>query len=172
MISLAAPAATPQDVWLPLLSVVAVIGLGMFLTISIRAKIARRNQQLPTARQLIDQVKSARSRYDQHGAQAEMAEMVETARRLGAQLDNKAQRLDTLIRHADERIAVLQGAVEAAQPEPPPAVETPPARQPRPIDPLTRVIYQQADAGLSPVEIAQQLDEQVGKVELILALRE
>ena len=40
-----------------------------------------------------------------------------------------------------------------------------------PSDPLTRQIYEMADQGTTPVEIAQQLDEQVGKVELILALR-
>jgi hypothetical protein len=40
------------------------------------------------------------------------------------------------------------------------------------LDPLTRSVYEHADTGLSALEIAQQLDEQVGKVELILALRE
>ena len=38
-------------------------------------------------------------------------------------------------------------------------------------DPLTEEIYELADAGRTPVEIAQHLAEQVGKVELILALR-
>ena len=41
-----------------------------------------------------------------------------------------------------------------------------------PLDPLTEAVYEQSDNGLTPVEIAQQLDEQIGKVELILALRE
>ncbi|GEM_PF-1251026 len=40
-----------------------------------------------------------------------------------------------------------------------------------PIDPLTANVYELADRGRSPVEIARYLDEQVGKVELILALR-
>lgn len=39
-------------------------------------------------------------------------------------------------------------------------------------DPLTASIYELADRGRSPLEIARHLDEQVGKVELILALRE
>lgn len=38
-------------------------------------------------------------------------------------------------------------------------------------DTLTRSIYALADAGSDPLEIAKQLDEHVGKVELILALR-
>lgn len=40
------------------------------------------------------------------------------------------------------------------------------------LDPLSASVYELADRGRSPVEIAQQLDEQVGKVELILALRQ
>ena len=40
-----------------------------------------------------------------------------------------------------------------------------------PADPLTRQIYEMADKGATPVQIAKELDEQVGKVELILALR-
>ncbi len=66
-----------------------------------------------------------------------------------------------------------------------PAIESKPAgispgeslRQPSPSepvktpDPTTASVYKLADAGLSPVEIAQRIDEQIGKVELILALR-
>ncbi len=40
------------------------------------------------------------------------------------------------------------------------------------IDPLTRQIFRLSDEGLKPLDIAQRLDEQVGKVELILALRD
>jgi hypothetical protein len=39
------------------------------------------------------------------------------------------------------------------------------------VDPVTRRVYGLADQGLTPVEIAGRLEEQVGKVELILALR-
>jgi len=49
-----------------------------------------------------------------------------------------------------------------------------PAKSAEPVktpDPTTASVYQLADAGLSPVEIAQRMDEQIGKVELILALR-
>ena len=47
----------------------------------------------------------------------------------------------------------------------------PPPASAVPADPLTTTVYELADAGHGPVEIAQQLEEQVGKVELILALR-
>jgi hypothetical protein len=39
------------------------------------------------------------------------------------------------------------------------------------LHPTIRSIYALADAGRSPVQIAQQLNEQIGKIELILALR-
>jgi len=38
-------------------------------------------------------------------------------------------------------------------------------------DPFTQQVYDLADAGKNPVEIASQLNEQTGKVELVLALR-
>ena len=40
------------------------------------------------------------------------------------------------------------------------------------IDPLTRSVYNLADYGRTSLEIAQELDEQIGKVELILSLRD
>lgn len=40
-----------------------------------------------------------------------------------------------------------------------------------PPDPLSASVYELADRGRSAVEIARSLDEQIGKVELILALR-
>jgi len=40
-----------------------------------------------------------------------------------------------------------------------------------PDDPLTRSVYELADEGKNPGQIASELDEHVGKVELILALR-
>ena len=38
-------------------------------------------------------------------------------------------------------------------------------------DPLAASVYELADAGVDPIAIARQLNEHVGKVELILALR-
>ncbi|MBT8484329.1 MAG: hypothetical protein KJO43_02035, partial [Phycisphaerae bacterium] len=60
-------------------------------------------------------------------------------------------------------------------PAPAPASETngpaPPPPASPPHDPLARAVYELADLGEDPVTIARRLDEQVGKVELILALR-
>ena len=179
---------TPQDagapIWAQMLLVIMVVGLGVILMVSIRGKIARRNMNRPSPREWIDHIKTVRHRHDD--AQAVSAQLVDTARRLGAQLDNKAQRLELLLQEADERIAQLSEAKDAglsaagdslagregAFGGPDPGPLEPSHDPPRPLDPLTQGVYELADTGRSPLEIAQQMDEQVGKVELILALRD
>lgn len=41
----------------------------------------------------------------------------------------------------------------------------------RTLDPLTRRVYEMADRGMNSLEIARKLEEQIGKIELILSLR-
>lgn len=103
-----------------------------------------------------------------------LADIDELTRRLAEQLDAKAAQLDELIREADNRLARLQQAVGSPPPRAPHRpVYTPPAREPdaAPTDPITARIYELADRGCTPVEIAQNLGQHVGNVELILALR-
>jgi hypothetical protein len=110
---------------------------------------------------------------------AMMVELDELTRRFSSQLDAKSVKLERLIEQADQRIAKLNGqsvdvdrsdaaerSREAAsgQVEIETTVGSP--------DPLAENIYQLADAGKDPGEIARQLDEHIGKVELILALRQ
>jgi len=185
-----------------LLLVVGVVGVGLVLTMSIRAKIARRNAETPSAREQIDALKAsskARTEVDMvHAA------LHESARKLMAQLDNKAMRLELLIDQADERLARLQAAgasneashqptahtsaqsiASAARPRAP-MDDTASAAAPRetirrndsiashhpePTDALRRAIYALADRGRTPNDIARELDEHIGKIELILALR-
>ncbi len=181
--------------------VVGVLVLGLILIWSIRGKIARRQAATPTPHERIERIKaSAGARDSVEGARAEL---VDTARRLAAQLDVKAARLEQLIVQADERIATLRrsggGAIplatafatddttpdgvsddaapdDAAPDAAAPDDETPARATPVPagipLDPLTTQVYELADGGHDPVAIAQTLDEQIGKVELILALRE
>jgi hypothetical protein len=171
VLSLTSQIMEPQSPLAPVLLVTGVVMLGVLLTFGIRAKIARRNRDRPSPRELIEQVKATHEQAND--AHAVSSHLADTARRLSAQLDNKARRLEVLIGQADERITALSGG----------AREAPSSRQgsggrensppaPPPLDPLTRSVYEHADTGLSALEIAQQLDEQVGKVELILALRE
>lgn len=113
-----------------------------------------------------------------------LVELHEAARRLNAQMDTKAARLEALIRDADERIAGLAAAsapdapTQAAQVGPTPAEHldvavddstSPAAGQERP-DPLRHRIFALAEKGKTPVEIAQDTGVQPGEVELILAL--
>jgi len=160
--------------WVAMMTALVLVGFGFYMTFMIRGKIARRNAARPTSRELIEQLK-APARRRNIDANTHTAELEQIARRLSAQLDNKARRLEVLIDEADQRIAALGGASEPTSAPAPPAA--PPPRTAggngnRRTDALTVAVYEQADAGLSSVEIAQQLDEQVGKVELILALRE
>ncbi len=179
MLGLTAEAITPSGTLLPVFGVVGILGFAIILMISIRGKIARRNSERPSPRELIEQLKAPLARGGHDGRRLDVigggAELVETAQRLGAQLDNKARRLETLIEQADRRIASLSGSpvtpsTSSAASEPAaPTVAAP--VEPGP-DPLTKAVYAQADAGRTSTEIARELDEQVGKVELILALRE
>lgn len=105
------------------------------------------------------------------------------------ELELKLARLEHLLRCADERITHLHQLVEKTQtrrsiaPSDSPmhfcepkhaglsASTAGPAATIEEPDPLRHDIYQLADAGHSPLQIAQKLHEHLGKVELILALR-
>lgn len=113
-----------------------------------------------------------------------MTEIETLARRLGDDLEAKTARIETLMRQADEKIATLQrmqagaNAIADEKPNPPgvaamnrPAPEPDPPSENDAPDPLSREVYKLADAGHSSMEIARKLSEQIGKVELILALR-
>ncbi len=168
--------------YLPMMAVVAIVGIGVLLMISVRSKIARRNADRLSPRELIDQLKATGRQRGE--SQSASAELLESARQLAAKLDNKAARLEVLIQQADERISLmsqlsgtgaiaqdgpsLTGATEPDRARTPVATNGPPLS----LDPLTRSVYELSDTGYDPLQIAQELDEQVGKVELILSLRD
>lgn len=110
----------------------------------------------------------------------------ELARHLAAQIDAKAERLERLIRLADDRLAALEQAAAEGLLDAPTSLAN--AREPKTgrvgraigggapsatleADPVTRRVHELADEGRSPREIALTLGEHVGKVQLILALR-
>jgi len=72
-----------------------------------------------------------------------------------------------------ENTTPLPGVTLAAVAEPPPMVGPVLRRTsvPDAVDPLAARVHELADSGFTSVAIARELDEQVGKVELILALR-
>jgi len=129
----------------------------------------------------------------------ELVEYEQTVRRLTAQIETKIVVLETLINQADKRITLLNqtldqlpGAsispakINTETPAPPKviittskpktanhngtAVPTSITNEPPP-DPLSTNVCELHDRGRTPIEIAQYLNEQVGKIELILALR-
>jgi hypothetical protein len=96
---------------------------------------------------------------------------VREARELSAilddQVDQAAQRLDRLIAAAQERVIRLERLERTGDYAGGPGGRI----GPPPVDPLNQTVYQLADEGLPPVEIARKLQQHTGKVELILALR-
>jgi hypothetical protein len=117
-----------------------------------------------------------------------MDELSEMARQVGAQLDARSARLETLLRQADERIAALQGLQRVEGSAPPgaspsnagfghrleslePAGVSADSLQAAAADPRHRDIYALADAGHDAPEIAARLGRPSGEIELILALR-
>lgn len=117
-----------------------------------------------------------------------MVEVEQLAKRFGAQLDTKSIRLEKLIEQADARIAELErlrpsngaglgdssdvsaeGTIDTVASDNPESNGIPGAEQD---SETARAVYRMADAGNDPIEIAKALGEHVGKIELILALRE
>jgi TolA-binding protein len=154
----------------------AVLGVGLLLVIA-SLFIGIRRQRAADAGRLTatEQIERNRKLRGMQGQLEQlMVEIEEMARRVSAQLDNKAVRLEKLLDEAELKIAELQRLEEGATPPARTTVQPPPEAAPAPSgsDPTAQAVYDLADRGYSPLDIAQQLDEQPGKVELILALRQ
>lgn len=147
-------------------------------------KRRKRAENTITAREQLEQsrqTKAMRGDLDQL-----MVELEQLTRRFSAQLDAKSIHMEKLLDAADQRIAQLKAfqadqsaagttspsaAIEAAsapkQAAPPQEAEPATAAE----DALSKSVFELADQGLSPMQIARELDEHVGKIELMLALR-
>ena len=188
------PDASPVAPWQVMLMVLGVVMLGVILTLRTRLRVAR---SVTKHEDPVGAVKRVQSRAAMRGdADAMAAELYDVSARLTGQLTQQATRLEHLIALADERIEEL--AARSADLEPltigpddessgAPVLlhidETLPhdrlPMNPPPAEPqgsegndrLATEILRLADEGRSAVEIAQELDEHTGKIELILALR-
>lgn len=110
-----------------------------------------------------------------------LVELSEMARQMTAQLDTRSAKLELLIKDADERIRTLRAAgpgptdLAAADALDGVIAEAKALREPllneQKPDPRHAQVYDLADQGLTPPEIARQLDRPSGEIELILALR-
>jgi len=115
------------------------------------------------------------------------SDLEELTERLAAELDAKAARVEALIARADEAARRLEAATEGAvrvheararraDSGAPRERSGHPGSEPTGLgslgsDPAHRAVYELADAGLSPADIARRLDRPTGQVELILNLR-
>lgn len=155
------------------------LALLIFLTWRMRSRT--RGKMGPpdqTAKERLDELAA------QRGVKGDMeellAELQDLSRKINAQIDTKFAKLEAVIADADRRIETLERLSDSATGRPrlditvgddmlgePPAS---PAAAPRSSDVNARV-YELADAGRTPVEIAQALDRTPGEVELILGLR-
>jgi hypothetical protein len=122
-------------------------------------------------------------------------QMQETARRLSAQLDAKLSLLQALTAEADRAAQRLEEALDRTHPALPPGsqaeslrpiaegphdVAAEPDRVTVELEPAANTdrsrrreeIYQLADYGFAPAEIARRVGSPVGEVELILSLRQ
>jgi len=143
--------------------------LTLWAMLSLRRRLRRR-----AAGEGSSQSVSRATRVDRQRAELEqlMVDAEELVRRLAALLDNKAARAEQLLDRLERRLRDLERAGSCA---PSTAAEAAPASvlesaTAAPTDPLREEVVRLAGEGLAPVEIARRLNEQVGKVELILAL--
>lgn len=149
-----------ESVTVPVLSVVltgigVVLLVGLALTYGIRRRDSAGPSMSPAERRKLEDL---------------VSDAEELTGRLAASLDAKAARIERLIAQADERLGRLENqSLSEARPRP----DRRNAQQAGVEDtgPLNRRVYDLADRGLPPVEIAKQLSQQVGQVELILNLR-
>lgn len=106
-----------------------------------------------------------------------ITELDDLSRRIHGRLDSRIARLETLIREADRRIADLSApehsAPRAAAIDVTLSAESPatPAKAEAAPDDRQAAIHRLADGGLTPAEIATELNQPLGEIELILALR-
>jgi hypothetical protein len=171
--------------WAPwALILLGAVMLATWWTGSKRAAATTTNQSF--AKRLLRSANAARASAAQPSLDSETTQLVDD---LCARLDERAARLESLLVDAKATIARLE-ALHASTPPPsaprarraakhnePPLVEVV-AQSPTatlaaksPSDPLCARVYELADSGADAVEIAKQLSEHTGKVQLILALR-
>lgn len=103
-----------------------------------------------------------------------MVEVQELTRVCAAQLENRSAKLELLIAQADERIQTLaKTSLQHTQDIAPPSIEQnlSPSLQPASADDLRDRIRALSKKGRSAMDISREINEPVGKVELIMALQ-
>ncbi|UCC30386.1 MAG: hypothetical protein JSU86_19570 [Phycisphaerales bacterium] len=153
------------------------VGALAIVLLSTRRRIRESQRLSPTAArrryaELQEEVKVSRN------LEQVMLELDQLSRQIHGRIDTKLARLEAVIRDADERIDRLSRLIrttkgESAQEftldrEGPDEAHS---AQSDIVDDRHAPIYELADSGKSPVEIARQVGKTTGEVELILALK-
>jgi len=166
-----------------ILMTLGVLAVGLSVWWSLRKKLRHGFAQArESTHDKIQRVRSGATSGQRDRIETYMADAEELTRRLAAILENKAERVEALIDRAEARIAEMEGKaqsprvttrrVEPSSSQPVRADVAPDAIRYEAADPIAVDVYRLADEGRTSVEIAKELDEHTGKVELILALRD
>lgn len=176
----------------------ALLAFGVAILIWVLLRLQWRRQRRSPDESPVAQMRETIQDRQAEGERA--AQVAEIVRDLAARLETRAARLEALLDQADERIEHLEARLAAsttarqlpgADHAPAPNGTHPPAptngeadgwqdpdaepagrpSDPSPADPLHQDVYELADNGHSPLDIARRLEQQVGTIELILALR-
>jgi hypothetical protein len=104
-----------------------------------------------------------------------IVELQDLSRRISSEIDVRFARLEAAIHDADRRIAALQRLIQEAEAANAAGIQQGGASltggdEDR-LDARYAVVYEMADGGRTPVEIARELGKTPGEVELILNLR-
>lgn len=156
--------------------IILVIGIGLIGSVIVAKSMRKpRGETTLLPEEQIERLRQSRGM--RGDLERTMEEIEDLTKRVGDRLDQKSRSLERLLAEADEKIAELrrlkgEPAAPAAPPPPAPLKFSEHANvTPVSDNPLARSVYDLFDAGHAPIEIAKRLNEQIGKVELILALR-
>lgn len=158
-----------------ILMTLGVLAVGLSVWWSLRKKLRHGFAQArESTDEKIQRVRATATHGQRERIESYMADAEELTRRLAAILENKAERVEALIDRAEKRIAELEGRLSSSPEVTTRRVEpaAPDANRYEAADPIAVDVYRLADEGRTSVEIARELDEHTGKVELILALRD
>ena len=153
------------------------VGALAIVMLSTRRRIRESQRLSPTATrrryaELQEDVKASRN------LEQVMLELDQLSRQIHGRIDTKLARLEAVIRDADQRIDRLSRLIRSTQGES--ALEITLNREdPREahstqsdiVDDRHAPVYELADSGKSPVEIAREVGKTTGEIELILALK-
>lgn len=146
----------------PILLGIGILVVGFAMLRMSRQRQLSRNSTSGGGRSAIRSAENLRDQLD-----ALMVQLEELARSTSAQIETRYAKLEVLLDDADRKISRLESLL-AGEPGGQASGGAPPPDAARPEH---RRIHELADAGRTPVQIAQETGRDVGEIELILALR-